>query len=259
MWPWRLPGNGWRTWWKVTVNTTSMRSRAPTSTLTGHSWKVSCDVQILHYVESWCVWWYCICSISVWANALSLHFMVLHSLNCRWVDFTMTGVNYRFSEALMLCSGRVRVETGRESCNSGPTFLICEGEWTETSLSSPVPSLTLHSLEACSTLCSISYLCQVLGEKLCIWAGFLSNVLYYILTHLTMHSYLGILWITMSGTLVSGSLDDCQWATLTIHVSGVNVSVARVTTMLHADRLHLQICSFSAIFFFTLKIQNLRF
>jgi len=87
-----LPGNGWSTWWKVTVNTTSttMRSRAPTSTRTGHSWKVSCDVQVLHYVESWCVWWYCICSISVWANALSLHFMVLHSLNYRWVDFTMT-------------------------------------------------------------------------------------------------------------------------------------------------------------------------
>lgn len=162
------------------------------------------------------------------------------------------GVNYRFSEALMLCSGRVRVETGRESCNSAPTFPNLWRGRTETGLPFPVPSLTLHSLEASSTWCSISYLCQVLGEKLCIWAGFLSNVLYYILTHLTMHSYLGILWITMSGTLVSGSL-DCQWATLTIHVSVVNVSVARVTIMLHADRLHLQICSFSAIFFFYLE------
>lgn len=53
----------------------------------------------------------------------------------------MTGVNYRFSEALMLCSGRVRVETGRESCNSGPTFLICEGDGQR-----PVsPSLSLPS------------------------------------------------------------------------------------------------------------------
>jgi len=39
--------------------------------------------------------------------------------------------------------------------------------------------------------------------------------------------------------------------------SVVNVSVARVTTTLHADRLHLQICSFSTILFFTLKIQKL--
>jgi len=40
--------------------------------------------------------------------------------------------------------------------------------------------------------------------------------------------------------------------------SVVNVSVARVTTTLHADRLHLQICSFSTILFFYLEDPKVR-